>query len=173
MNTSNEDDSTRPLSRATISYDRDSEHVFIESLSFENLQLLDAFTTTNNNDFISFYCRFRLLPEKRSLFQTKIIRLTRLQSLYLFDKKQLHEFELSYDQLNNHSIEIFLYKITMIKPLYKDIRIASVKYDLNELSEMDQSRMKKPLEECDSSSIIQVEQVFLLIISNNYFSIFY
>ncbi|CAF0984922.1 unnamed protein product [Rotaria sp. Silwood1] len=169
-NPSNEDELTRPLSRITISYDRDIEHVFIDTLSFENLQLLDSYVNNNNNtiDFISFYCRFRLLPEKRTLFQTKIVRLTRLQSSYLFDKKQLNEFELSYDQLNNHSIEIFLYKISTIKPLYKDIRIGTVKYDLNELSEMDQSRMKKPLEECDSSSIIQDPDLGELLVSLSY-----
>ena len=107
-------------------------------------KFLDGFNN-NNNDSVSFYCRFRLLPEKRSLFQTKIVRLTRLQTSYLFDKKQLNEFELTYDQLNNHSIEIFLYKIHSVKPLYKDIRLATVKYDLNELTTTDQSRMKKSI----------------------------
>lgn len=141
----------------TISYDRDSEHVFVDTLSFENLQLLDGYINNNNNDSISFYCRFRLLPEKRTLFQTKIVRLTRIQPSYLFDKKQLNEFELSYDQLNSHSIEILIYKISTTKPLYKDIRIASVKYDLNELCQVDQTRMKKSLEECDASSMIQVK----------------
>ncbi|CAF2971959.1 unnamed protein product [Rotaria sp. Silwood2] len=168
-NPSNEDELTRPVSRITISYDRDIERVFIDTLSFENLQLLDSYVNNNNtSDFISFYCRFRLLPEKRTLFQTKIVRLTRLQSSYLFDKKQLNEFELSYDQLNNRSIEIFLYKISTIKPLYKDIRIATVKYDLNELSEVDQSRMKKPLEECDASSIIQDPDLGELLVSLSY-----
>ncbi|CAF1122397.1 unnamed protein product [Rotaria sordida] len=168
-NPSNEDELTRPLSHITISYDHDIGHVIIDSLSFENLHILDSYINNNNNsDFISFYCRFRLLPEKRSLFQTKIIRLTRLQSSYLFDKKQLNEFELTHDQLNNHSIEIFLYKISIIKPLYKDIRIATVKYDLNELSETDQNRIKKSLDECDPSSIIQDPDLGELLLSLSY-----
>ncbi|CAF4917524.1 unnamed protein product, partial [Rotaria socialis] len=79
---------TRPLARITISYDRHSEHVFIDTLSFENLQTLDSYTNNNNNnnnnDYVSFYCRFRLLPEKRTLFQTKIVRVTRVQASYLF-----------------------------------------------------------------------------------------
>ena len=123
--------------------------------------MLDGYNNNNNNDFISFYCRFRLLPEKRTLFQTKIIRLTHLQSSYSFDNKQLNEFELSYEQLNYHSIEIFLYKISKIKPLYKDIRIATVKYDLNELLTVEQIRMKKLIDECDSLSMIQVVCFFL------------
>ncbi|CAF1220228.1 unnamed protein product [Rotaria magnacalcarata] len=171
LNPSNEDDLTRPLSRITISYDRDSEHVFIDTLSFENLQMLDSYTNNNNNnnnDSVSFYCRFRLLPEKRTLFQTRIVRVTRVQTSYLFDKKQLKEFELSYDQLINHSIEIFFYKINTIKPLYKDIRIAKVKYDLSQLSEMDQTRMKKTLDECDSSSIIQDPDLGELLVSLSY-----
>lgn len=145
------------MSRITISYDRESERVSIDSLSFENLHILDGYVNNNNNtDFISFYCRFRLLPEKRSLFQTKIVRLSRLQTSYLFDKNQLNEFELSYDQLNYHSIEIFLYKISTTKPLYRDIRLAIIKYDLSELTLTNQSRMKKSFDECDPSSIIQV-----------------
>ncbi|CAF4120661.1 unnamed protein product [Rotaria socialis] len=172
LNPSNEDDLTRPLARITISYDRHSEHVFIDTLSFENLQTLDSYTNNNNNnnnnDYVSFYCRFRLLPEKRTLFQTKIVRVTRVQASYLFDKKQLQEFELSYDQLINHSIEIFFYKINTTKPLYKDIRIATVKYDLNQLSEMDQTRMKKTLDECDSSSIIQDPDLGELLVSLSY-----
>ena len=119
----------------------------------ENLQTLEALATanTNSHEFLSFYCRFRLLPEKRSLFQTKIIRLTRLQNSYLFDHKQLFEFELPYEQLANHSLEIFLYKVGTVKPLSKDLRLATVKYDLNELSESEQMRAKKLLEENDST----------------------
>jgi hypothetical protein len=139
-----------------MTYERDSEHVFIDTLSFDNLQTLDGYINNNTGDFFSFYCRFRLLPEKRSLFQTKVIRLTRFQTSYLFDNKQLNEFQLSYEQLNNHSIEILLYKINTIKPLYKDIRLATVKYDFNELSQSNQSRMKKVLEEIDPSLITQV-----------------
>jgi len=156
-----------------MSYDRDSEHVFLDTLSFDNLQFLDAYFNNNNSDFISFYCRFRLLPEKRSLFQTKIVRLTRTQSSYLFDDKQLDEFQLPYEQLNNHSIEIILYKINTIKPLYKDIRIATVKYDLNELSKSDQSQMKKPLEESDPSAIIHVRFICLLLFSRIFSLFFY
>ncbi len=159
-NPTNDDELTRALSRISIGYDRDNEQVSIDTLSFGNLQFLDGYVNNNNGDFISFYCRFRLLPEKRSLFQTKIIRLTRLQSSYLFDNKQLDEFHLPCEQLNNHAIEILLYKINTIKPLYKDIRIATVKYDLNELFQSDQSRMKKPLNESDPSSIIQVRLIF-------------
>lgn len=142
-----------------MNYDRDSEHVSLSTLSFDNLHSLDGYANNNNGDFISFYCRFRLLPEKRSLFQTKIVRLTHLQSSYLFDNKQLNEFQLPYEQLNNHSIEILLYKINTIKPLYKDIRLATVKFDLNELLQSEQSRMKKPLEEIDPSSILQVRLI--------------
>jgi hypothetical protein len=36
-----------------------------------------------------------------------------------------------------------------------------VKYDLNELSHSDQSRMKKPLEEYEPSSTIQVRFIYL------------
>jgi hypothetical protein len=110
----------------------------------------------NNHDFIPFYCRFRLYPEKRSLFQTKIVRHPRLQSSYLFDGNQLNDFELSYDQLINHSIEILLYKVGTIKPSYKDIRIATVKYDLAGLNEANQISLKKSLDEYDSTSLIQV-----------------
>ena len=115
-------------------------------------------TNGNNNDFISFYCRFRLFPEKRSLFQTDIVRHPRLQSFYLFDLKQLNDFELSYDQLNNHSIEISLYKVGTMKPAYKDIRIATVKYDLEQLIETDEISLKKPFDECDPSSVTQVRK---------------
>ncbi|CAF1298493.1 unnamed protein product [Adineta steineri] len=167
-NPTTEDDLTRALSHITISYDRDSGHVSIDTLAFENLHMLDGYINNNNGDLISFYCRFRLLPEKRSLFQTKIVRLTRLQSSYLFDKKQLNEFELSYDQLNNHSIEIFLYKISTMKPLYKDIRLATIKYDLNELSQSDQCRMKKSFDECDPSTIVQDPDLGELLISLSY-----
>ncbi len=156
LNSTNEDELNRANARITINYERSSEHVLIDNLLFDNLQLLEGYINNNNGDFISFYCRFRLLPEKRSLFQTKIIRLTRIQSSYLFDNKQLNEFQLSYEQLNNHSIEIILYKINTIKPLYKDIRIAKVKYDLNELLHSDQTRMKKSLDECDPLSKIEV-----------------
>jgi len=110
----------------------------------------------NNHDFIPFYCRFRLYPEKRSLFQTKIVRHPRFQSSYLFDGNQLNDFELSYDQLINHSIEILLYKVGTIKPSYKDIRIATVKYDLAGLNEANQISLKKSLDEYDSTSLIQV-----------------
>ena len=110
------------------------------------MQLLDSFmssttnmnssavvssnTNGNNNDFISFYCRFRLCPERRSLFQTNIIRHPRSQSFHIFDLKELHDMNLSSDQLSNHSIEMILYKVGTTKPAYKDVRIASVKYDL-------------------------------------------
>jgi len=77
----------------------------------------------------------------------------------------LDEFHLPCEQLNNHAIEILLYKINTIKPLYKDIRIATVKYDLNELSQSDQSRMKKTLNESDPSSIIQVRFIFFFFFS--------
>lgn len=119
----------------------------------------------NNNDSIPFYCRFRLLPEKRSLFQTKIVRHPRFQSLYLFDGKQLNDFELSYDQLSNHSIEIILYKVGTTKPSYKDIRIASVRYDITALNEADEISLKKPLDECDPTSIIQVRTIFILLLN--------
>jgi hypothetical protein len=115
----------------------------------------------NNNDFISFYCRFRLYPSKRSLFQTKIVRHSRSQSSYFFDIKQLNDFELSYDQLNNHSIELLLYKVGTTKPSYKDIRIATVKYDLSGLNEADKISLKKTLDECDPASLIQVRNIFL------------
>ena len=157
-----EDDSSRPVSRISISYDRDSAHVCVDTLSLENLQLLDGCANNNNGDSISFYCRFRLLPQKRSLFQTKIVRCTRLQSSYLFDKKQLNEFELAYEQLHHHAIEIFLYKISTVKPLYRDVRLATIKYDLNELSQSDQSRMKKTFDDCDPTSVAQVRESFSL-----------
>ncbi|UJR20776.1 hypothetical protein I4U23_023889 [Adineta vaga] len=167
-NTNPEDDLTRPISRLTMTYDRDSDHVFIDTLSLENLHLSDAYMNNNNGEFISIYCRFRLLPEKRNLFQTKIVRLTRLQTSYFFDKKQLNEFELSYEQLNYHAIEILLYKISTTKPLYKDIRLATIKYDLNELSQSDQSRMKKSFDECDSNSILNDPDLGELLISLSY-----
>jgi hypothetical protein len=179
-NPADEDDSHRAISHIKISYDRDGEHVFIESLSFENMQILDTFVNNNpmnnnnnnnissstnlnssgnNHDFIPFYCRFRLYPEKRSLFQTKIVRYQRNQSSYLFDGNQLNDFELSFDQLTNHSIEILLYKVGIIKPSYKDIRIATVKYDLASLNEANQISLKKPLDEYDSPSLIQVRHL--------------
>jgi hypothetical protein len=191
MNQTDEDNSNRALSCIKISYDRDGEHIFIDSLSFENMQILDTFVNNNNNnlnlsstnntntsgnnnnnDFISFYCRFRLWPEKRSLFQTKIVRHPRFQSNYLFDIKQLNDFELSYDQLINHAIEILIYKVGTTKPSYKDIRIATVKYDLGGLTETDQISPKKPLEECDPSWMIQVRNsvfLFLLFLLNSFF----
>lgn len=154
----NDEDASRPLSRLSISYDRASAHVCVDTLSLENLHLLDGYASNNSGDSISFYCRFRLLPEKRSLFQTKVARCTRLQSSYLFDKKQLSEFELAHEQLNHHAIEIFVYKISSVKPLYRDVRLATIKYDLNELSQSDQSRMKKTFEDCDPASITQVRE---------------
>lgn len=167
-NTNNDEDNNRAISRLSISYDRDSEHVFLDTLSFENLQALDGYMNNNNGDWISFYCRFRLLPEKRSLFQTKPIRINRCQASYLFDSKVLSDFQLSYDQLNNHAIEILLYKISTTKPLFKDIRIATVKYDLNSLSKADQSRMKKSLEEPDPSTINQDPDLGELLVSLSY-----
>ncbi|CAF3528373.1 unnamed protein product [Rotaria sp. Silwood1] len=186
-NLTNEDDLYRAMSLIKISYDRDGEHVFIDSLSFENIQMLDAFVTNNNNntnialsstttasastnynDFTPFYCRFRLWPEKRSLFQTKIVRHPRFQTSYLFDVKQLNDFELSYDQLNNHCIELLLYKVGTTKPSYKDIRIATVKYDLGGLSEADQISLKKPLDESDPSSIIHDPDLGDLLVSLSY-----
>jgi hypothetical protein len=182
-NPADDDDSNRAISHIKISYDRDGEHVFIDSLSFENMQALDTFfnnnninlnlsspnhisSSGNNQDFIAFYCRFRLWPEKRSLFQTKIVRHPRFQSNYLFDVKQLNDFELSYDQLNNHSIEILLYKVGTTKPSYKDIRIATIKYDLSSLTEADKISFKKPLDECDSASPIQVRKMNLILKGN-------
>ena len=120
----------------------------------------------NNHDIIPFYCRFRLYPEKRSLFQTKIVRHPRCQSSYLFDGNQLNDFELSYDQLANHSIEILIYKVGTIKPSYKDIRIANVKYDLTGLIEANQISLKKPLDEYDSPSLIQVRNAAFLFFSS-------
>jgi hypothetical protein len=128
----------------------------------------NASTGANNYEFIPFSCRFRLWPEKRSLFQTKIVRHPRFQSSYLFDVKQLNDFELSYDQLNNHSIEILLYKVGTTKPSYKDIRFATVKYDLGRLSEAEQISLKKPLDECEQSSINQVRNSFILLNKNEY-----
>ena len=145
---------TRALSRISISYSRDRERVFIDSFSLENLNALDG--STSGQDSISFYCRFRLLPERRSLFQTKIVRLTRLQSNCLFDAEQLNEFDLSFDQLNNHAIEILLYRSGTLKPLYKDVRLATVKYDLHELSESDRVHMRTFFDECDPPSSVQV-----------------
>jgi len=118
----------------------------------------------NNHDLISFYCRFRLWPEKRSLFQTKIVRHPRFQSSYLFDVKQLNDFELSHDQLNNHSIELLLYKVGTTKPAYRDIRIATVKFELGGLNEADQISLKKPLDEFDSVSLIQVSNGFFRLV---------
>jgi hypothetical protein len=118
----------------------------------------------NNHDLISFYCRFRLWPEKRSLFQTKIVRHPRFQSSYLFDVKQLNDFELSHDQLNNHSIELLLYKVGTTKPSYRDIRIATVKYELGGLNEADQISLKKSLDEYDSVSLIQVSNGFFRLV---------
>jgi len=166
-----EDITDRALAQIQISYDRNGEHVFVESLAFENLQILDNFlinsnlnsntsssnnTNTSNGDSIAFYCRFRLYPEKRSLFQTKIVRCSRSQTSYLFDAKQLNDFELTLEQLNNHSIEILLYRVGTTKPAYKDIRIATVKYDLAGLNDAEEISLKKPLDECDPSSLIQV-----------------
>lgn len=187
-NPADEDISNRPFAQIKISYDRDSEHVFIESLAFENLQILDNFlnnsqsnsnssssnnTNGNNSDSIAFYCRFRLHPEKRGLFQTKIVRCPRSQTSYLFDPKQLNDFELTLDQLNNHSIEVLLYKLGTIKPAYKDIRIATVKYDFARLNEAEEISLKKPLEECDPSSLIQVRRELLFFIDKTRFFLFF
>ena len=120
----------------------------------------------NDSHLIPLYCRFRLWPEKRSLFQTKIVRYPRFQSSYYYDIKQLNDFELSYDQLNNHAIEIILYKISITKPLYKDIRIATVKYDLGSLIEAEQISLTKSLDESTPSSIIQVRKFFFLFSCN-------
>lgn len=174
-NTADDDYSHRAICHVRIKYDRGSEHIFIEHLSLENLQTLDSFVNNNTNhshvnsssanssnssgnssDTIPFYCRFRLSPEKRGLFQTKIVRCTRSQSTFIFDGKQLNDFELSYDQLSNHSIEMILYRVGTNKPAYKDIRIATVKFDLAALNEIDQISVKKPLEEPDAFSSIQV-----------------
>lgn len=155
--TTNDDDLNRAHARLTISYERDTEHVFLDLLSFENLQTLDGYSNDNHGEFISFYCRFRLYPDKRSLFQTKILRLPRTQTSYVFDRKHLHDFPFSYDQLNTRSIEILLYKISTNKAsLHKDIRLATVKFPLNELHLTDQSRMNKSFELVDATSIAQV-----------------
>ncbi|CAF1114276.1 unnamed protein product [Adineta ricciae] len=167
-NANTEDDLTHSVTHLSMVYDRDSEHVSIDTLALENLHLLDGYINNNNGDVISFYCRIRLLPERRSLFQTKIVRLPRLQTSYLFDKKQLNEFELPYEQLNYHAIEIFLYKVSTIKPLYKDVRIASVKYDLNELFQSDQSRLRKILDECDPHTTHQDPDLGELLLSLSY-----
>lgn len=178
------DDSHRTISFIKLSYDRDGEHVFIETLSLDNMQALDAFVNNNNNnnssnsmasssissgstnannhDFIHYYCRCRLWPEKRGLFQTKIVRHPRSQSTCLFDTKQLNDFELSYDQLNNHCIELLLYRVGT-KPTYKDIRVATVKYDLASLMESDQVSLKKQLDESDPICMIQVRNLIFLI----------
>ena len=188
-NAGDEDDSHRAVSHIKISYDRDSEHIFIENLSFENMQTLDSFVnnlTHNNNsnvnsssssasnhssgnnlENIPFYCRFRLYPERRSLFQTKIVRHARAQTSFTFDVKQLNDFELSYDQLNNHSIELILYKVGTNKPAYKDIRIATVKYDLASLNEIDRISVKKPLEESDVITSVQVRNVTCISLRND------
>jgi hypothetical protein len=105
----------------------------------------------NNSETWSFYCRVRLLPERRSLFQTGIIRLTRSQTSFVFDDEQLNDFELSSDQMSHHAIEIFLYRTGTVKPLYNDVRLASVKYELNQFGENDQIRMSKTLNESDST----------------------
>lgn len=110
----------------------------------------------HTSDSVPFYCRFRLLPEKRSLFQTKIVRHARSQSSYVFDVKQLNEFELVYDQLSNHSVEMLVYKVGTSKPSFKDLRIATVKFDLEQLTETNQITLKKPLEECEPSPPTQV-----------------
>ncbi|CAF3150865.1 unnamed protein product [Rotaria socialis] len=195
-NPKNDDDAFRAISQIKITYDRDGEHVFIDSLCFENMQMLDAFSinnynynsnhnntttnnmalssttstsiSTNNNDFIPFYCRFRLWPEKRSLFQTKIVRHPRFQSSYLFDAKQLNDFELSFDQLNNHFLELLLYKVGTIKPSYKDTRIATVKYDLGNLNGTDEVSLKKPLDESDPISTVQDPDLGDLLVSLSY-----
>ncbi|CAF1662817.1 unnamed protein product, partial [Adineta ricciae] len=174
----------RAISHIKLIYDRDGEHIFIDSLSFENMQLLDSFmssttninsstvvssnTNGNNNDFIFFYCRFRLCPERRSLFQTDIIRHPRSQSFHIFDLKELHDMNLSPDQLSNHSIEMILYKVGTTKPAYKDVRIASVKYDLEGLVESDEISMRKPLEECDPAMMIQDPDLGNLLVSLSY-----
>ncbi|CAF2261131.1 unnamed protein product [Rotaria magnacalcarata] len=195
-NPKNDDDSFRAISQIKITYDRDGEHVCIDSLCFENMQMLDAFsinnynynnnpnnnhtnnmalssttstgTSTNNNDFIPFYCRFRLWPEKRSLFQTKIVRHPRFQSSYLFDVTQLNDFELSSDQLNNHFLELLLYKVGTTKPSYKDTRIATVKYDLGNLNETDEVSLKKSLDESDPISTVQDPDLGDLLVSLSY-----
>lgn len=184
INQKNIDESNRAISQIKITYDRDAEHACIDSLSFENMQILDAFYSNNNNtsspnimnnmalsstsnnsnstnpnEFIPFYCRFRLLPEKRSLFQTKIFRFPRGQSFYVFDVKQLNGFELSFDQLNNHFLELLLYKVGTTKPSYKDTRIATAKYDLGGLNGIDQVSLKKPLDEPDPMSSVQVRNL--------------
>ncbi|UJR28819.1 hypothetical protein I4U23_010043 [Adineta vaga] len=182
-------DSTRALSYIKLIYDREGEHVFIDSLSFENMHMLDTFANStsninspsanntntngnnnnnNNNDLIPFYCRFRLCPERRSLFQTNIIRHPRSQSFHIFDLKELHDMNISSDQLSNHSIEMILYKVGTNKPTYKDIRIASVKYDLEGLIESDEVSIKKPLDESDPSSIIQDPDLGNLLVSLSY-----
>lgn len=169
-----ENDPNRTTARIKLCYDRENEQVFIDCLSFENIQILDNSATnmmnnqmmcssTNNStnsssqtDIFPFYCRFRLLPEKRSLFQTKIIRHPRSQSFFLFDVQQLNEFELTYEQLLNHQLEILIYRVGTTKPIYKDLRIASVKFDLEGLNEAEKVSVKKSLEECDPAASSQV-----------------
>ncbi len=188
MKPEDELDPNRAISQIKLTYDRNGERISIDSLSFENMQALDTFVNNNmnlspanntstsgsNNDLIPFYCRFRLCPEKGSLFQTDIVRHPRFQSFYSFDIKQLNDFELSYDQLTNHSIEIILYKVGTTKPAYKDIRIATVKYDLEVLTQTDEISLKKPLDECDPLSTIQVRKFLfpmILIKISQYFLI--
>lgn len=106
-----------------------------------------------NSETISFYCRFRLLPDKRSLFQTKILRFQRQQTSFVFDVKQLNDFDLTFEQLATRSIEIFFYKISTNKTSTKDIRFATIKFDLNELMKIDQIQMIKKFDEFDVNSV--------------------
>lgn len=84
--------------------------------------------------------------------------------------KQLNEFELTYDQLNSHSIEILVYKVGTTKPSFKDFRLASVKFDLADLTNADQISTKKILEECDPSSTIQVNLIYFVSLRRKTFS---
>ena len=89
------------------------------------------------------------MPEKRSLFQTKLLRWQRQQNSLLVDGKQLNDFDLPPEQLTSRAIEIFFYRINTNKSLCKDTRLATVKFELHELAQVEQIELTKPLDELE------------------------
>ncbi|CAF0752563.1 unnamed protein product [Didymodactylos carnosus] len=150
-----DEDQKHAYIRCSISYDRDNDQIQIDNICFENIFSLESLTPQQGPQYTpcdpttasSFYCRFRLYPERRSVFQTKIIRHNRTSQSHLFDDKLT--FEMKPELLINHSIEILVYTISKN---FKDVRVGTARFDLHELYDSDRIRVRKVLNETDNNT---------------------
>ncbi|CAF0985217.1 unnamed protein product [Didymodactylos carnosus] len=153
---SSDEDQNHAHIQCSISYDRDNGRIQIDNISFDNIFSLESLSQQGPQytpcdpviPNLSFYCRFRLHPERRSLFQTKIIRLNRTSQSHLFDDELI--FEIKPELLLNHSIEILMY--TIGKKNFKDVRVGIARINLQELYECDRVRVRKVLNEIENNT---------------------